>query len=474
MSKVYDHITIGAGASGMAMSCLLQRQNSNNLVLEAHHFLGGSASFYYRNGYCFDVGATTLSGIKHNGPLKHFLEKTNIELPLIEIDPGIISIINQKQIKHHANYLATIEQFKKAFPNISGKSIHDFYDKLNQINSLAYHIISKNNLPLRSPFQSLELLKPSNLKAIELLPLLNKSFANYLPEEFNASEELKKVIDEVLFITAQNNAQNTPALFGILGLMYPTDTYYLNGGMKTLFDILKKHSGEIKINQKVISIEKKNSHYIVQTNKETFLAKSIISTLPEKNLDLILKKEVKQSSETWSAFTLYFTVPNKIKTESLYYQMHVKNIPIANTKSYFASFSHPNDHQRNFNQRRTVSISTHIMPSVFNKLNSEEYQKQKEQLGEYIIQNFIEYFQLERHEIENLELGTSKTFEHYTNRYQGSVGGYGHHLNQNLLDKIYQSEIDKNFYSIGDTTFPGQGIAAVIYGAMSLESFLYR
>jgi phytoene dehydrogenase-like protein len=51
---------VGGGLSGMATALLLQSNGFSTILLEAHTQLGGCSGFYPRNGFSFDVGATTL------------------------------------------------------------------------------------------------------------------------------------------------------------------------------------------------------------------------------------------------------------------------------------------------------------------------------------------------------------------------------------------------------------------------------
>jgi phytoene dehydrogenase-like protein len=473
MQEIYDFLIIGAGASGLAISSLLQKDGQKTITLEAHSLLGGSSSYFYRGHYSFDVGATTLSGIKNNGPLASYLKLIDLDLELKKIDPGIIVRINNKEIKHFSDQEKFLNELVNAFNTISPDSFKKFIIENHAYDNLGYQAIAHNKLPKRSLSKFYEFISLNNLNYVSLLKLLNKSYYDFISKDLQTNEDFRNMLSEMLFITAQNNIFQTPALFGILGINYPNDTYYMMGGMKSFSDKLKSKAGPIKTNHKVLSIIKKESHFEVTTEKNKFLAKNVISTLPRINNELLFNPTYKPiEKESWSAFTLYFTVPTHIKIDSLYYQIHIPKIPHLNTKSYFCSFSHPEDLKRNFNGRHTVTISTHAMPSIFSNLDKIEYEKIKNEIGNYILDHFLKSFHLNKEEIENLEFGTPKTFEKYTNRFQGSVGGIGHDLSRNLLKMIYLEDREKNFYALGDTTFPGQGIAAVIYGATSLYSAL--
>jgi phytoene dehydrogenase-like protein len=481
MKSIYDYVIIGAGASGLGISALLNKRGFNVLTLEAHYYAGGSSSYFFRDGHLFDAGATTLSGLKENGPLARFLNQSDIVLPTKKIDPGLISLINNKKIKRFSNLDLFRNEIVTAFPDLHQKDLTKFLINLHSIEIDGYKTIQENYLPIRSLIDFTNLIKIQNLNKLGLIPLLFKDFFSLIPDSLKKNESFLNLMNEILFITSQNNISDTPALMGALGFQYPTDTHYCMGGMKTFVDLLKTKVPNLKVSTKVLKIEKNNNEFSIFTNKEIFKSKNIISTLPIWNNNQLMPSNKKiqitpkiDINQLWSAFTLYFTVPDSLKIESLYYQVHTEQIIHAKTKSYFVSFSDPEDLDRNKKNRLTVTISTHIKPLIFEHLSREEYIIRKNEIQNFIIKNFIEKFELQNTDIENLESGTSKTFEHFTNRYQGLVGGIPHSIGRPLKEILFANENLPGFYHLGDTSFPGQGIAAVIYGALTLDHFLSK
>lgn len=474
MHKTYDYIVIGAGAAGLGIAALLQNEKLKILTLEAHYYPGGCASYFFRNRYTFDVGATTLSGMKNNGPLKQFLKACNLELELIKIDPGIISCIDGKKIRRFSDSTKYAQELNSLFEIPNQENILNFLLKQNQIEEQSLTLINQNLLPKRELSELSSLIHPQNVKNIFLSPLLFKSYWDFLPEHLKNNPHLLKIFSEILFITAQNDALNTPALFGIMGVNYPADTYYHLGGMKGFIKNLADQAGEIKLRSMVKKITTENDLFILHTDQGNYKTKNVISSLPRKNnLKLLNKTSMQDSKDLWSAFTLYFTIP-QMELESLYYQIHTEKIPYLGTESFFVSFSHPDDHARNHHQRLTVTISSHAQFKLFEHLNADDYALMKSTITNFIIQKFCENFNIDKESINHLESGTPKTFEFYTNRHRGEVGGVGHHLDQSLMSRIFFKDLAPNFYEIGDHVMPGQGIAAVLYGALALKAHLDR
>ena len=62
-----DVAVIGAGIAGMATAARLQARGLTTIVLEAHGQAGGCAGYFRRQGFAFDVGATTLVDFEPGG-----------------------------------------------------------------------------------------------------------------------------------------------------------------------------------------------------------------------------------------------------------------------------------------------------------------------------------------------------------------------------------------------------------------------
>ena len=64
--------------------------------------------------------------------------------------------------------------------------------------------------------------------------------------------------------------------------------------------------------------------------------------------------------------------------------------------------------------------------------------------------------------------GTPRTFEHYTHRRHGMVGGVPHSVRQPMWRTPKHRTPLENFHLVGDTVYPGQGVPAVVLGALNL------
>src|SRR5262245_36385331 len=67
MAAMKQVAIVGAGIAGMSTAARLQARGISTIVFEAHGRPGGCAGYFWRKGFSFDVGATTLVDFEPGG-----------------------------------------------------------------------------------------------------------------------------------------------------------------------------------------------------------------------------------------------------------------------------------------------------------------------------------------------------------------------------------------------------------------------
>lgn len=463
-------LIIGAGAAGIAISNLLHHSGVDFLCLEAHSMPGGSAGYFRRGKFIFDAGATTLSGIQDEGPLSRFLNLCQLKPELLKIDPGIIFGVNGNRIQRFADSKLWVEEQRKVFPKVHLESM---WRDLAQDNEFAWSLVKDSAAFPPESLSHLLKLTSHPFKKLKLIPLLTQTLEDRL-EKYQLTPEYKNFLDEILLISTQAPLNKATALMGIMGLSYPEDTWYPMGGMKGFFETLTSPlEGKILYRHPVTRIEKVKDGFLVRTDKGEFHCRRLISSLPVWNTKKMLGfesslKNIPFSSEGYGALTGYYRIKLKQEPSSLYHQVHTMKIAHASSGSLFLSLSPLKDLKRHDGESVTLSVSTHIRYKDYQHAIQLDRKTMRAAWDQQFAAIISEYFGENLLELENLGLGDPGTFERYTLRSQGLVGGLPHTLRRNIFTFPHQSTGVKNFYQIGDTTFPGQGIVAVIQGALNL------
>ena len=479
---MYDYIIIGSGYGGVSAAGLLAKKGFSTLILESHITIGGCASFFKRKGFTFDAGATTLSGVLDHQPLGRLFNKLEIKPNLKKLEPGMIIHINDKKITRYADKNKWIKESSKMF----GIDQKDFWDKIYDLENKSWDLIANNyRLPPRNIVDLICLAKPSNLKYIPLIPGLIQPVSKLLKKYgLDRNKEFIQFIDEQLLISTQNISNQSPYLTSAIGLAYPSETYYPYGGITKPLDLVLNYSkakgNEIKFKEKVTLIERKKDFYQVTTQRgNIYTAKGIISNIPIWNMinicnDTDIKNyfidQAESFKSSWGAFTLYFAIENNFPIETAYYQIHSrKNLPYSSGKSFFVSFSLDDDYEKSPEGYRTVTISTHVNVSDWENIDEIEYERRKQALENAILDDFDYYFpQAKTTEKLFVNSGTPNTFEFFTKRYRGFVGGIPHSIKKNVLQLTPNVTPFDNFYLVGDTVFPGQGTPSVVLGSLNV------
>lgn len=502
--EIYDFAVLGAGYGGLSAAALLAKQGYRVALLEAHTVIGGCASYFKRRLegsfelFTFDVGATTLSGLKANQPIAKLINELGLndfaESKIKHLDIGMVVKLDGDEICRYANLEAWLKEAKNKFCRADDfqaqANMQNFWQEVYDIDKLSWKLLAENKkLPPTSPKDFIDAIKLSNLKGLKLLPGLFLSLMDLLKKHnLEKNEKFIRFLEEQILITTQNSLEKSPALTSALGLAYPSETYYPYGGIHCLAqEILKKiksYEGDLFLGFKVnaINFDNKTFEVLCSEKNKSIQAHNIISNIPlwsmamiDSNLEDYKKYFSKLSenySDAWGAFVVNFAIPQDFSIKSAYYQIHTKKqIPYCDSKSFFVTMSLDDDTDKAALGWRTVTISLHTKVDLWKGLAEDEYKIQKMKVQNAIMDEFYDAFpEADKSKTKLLSSATPKTFNHFANRYY--VGGIPHSIDKNMLLMPKANTPVKDLYMVGDTSFPGQGIPAVIYSAFNVVNSL--
>ncbi len=201
----YDHIVVGSGASGLAMSLLLATNGNKVLLLEKAPHIGGSLSRFSRGGIAFDTGFHFTGGLHEGGILSDILSVLGIR---DAIQPVFLSETSENQFifeSHDKRYehASGVDQIKKKFKGYfpgEVSAIDRYFDlvvsvcsRTPSLNLQANTIVPPN---LDEDFVSLDQV----LKSLTSDPLLRGLLAGYAmcygvrPDEISFANHSRMVL----------------------------------------------------------------------------------------------------------------------------------------------------------------------------------------------------------------------------------------------------------------------------------------
>lgn len=473
----YDVIIAGSGMGGMSAAAMLANDGYKVLILEAAHAPGGCSSSYYRKGYWFESGATTLIGFDEHQPLSKLESATGIEIPRIKLEPSMQVHFEGKTLTRYRNAKEWITEASRIFGNQEAQ--RSFWKLALEISDIVWQASGNNAFfPPETLSEWLRVPLQNNLSHAWVLPYAIRSVADVLTHYGLNDKRFRRFIDEQLMITAQSTAEDTPFLFGAPALTYTNcSNYYVPGGLikmvEHIRDFVSEKGGELHTREPVEHIKKEHEGYLVFTSKGIYAAPTVVSNIPVWNMQDVTSGEIKdyfrkesdKYSEAWGAFTLGLVTTDSYPEDlPLHHQLHIpegESIPDTSSNSVFVSMSHTDDKIRSKKGNRVLNVSCHTDTDIWFSMNG-NYEKRKQEVENHIVEHLKKTLPGFRNsEMVNVFSGTPVTWQNWVRRKRGRVGGIPQSMGRSILDWTSASPPFKGLYLCGDTVFPGQGIPGV-------------
>lgn len=469
-------VVIGAGVAGLTAAALAARSGARVKIFERHTVVGGCASFYQRQGYRFDVGATVAGGFGEHGIHARIFRLLGCELAAQRVDPAMIVHLPDMRVVRYGDERWRAERMRAFGPGAEG-----FWRRQERTATLAWDFAGRfPDLPRdRTGLRALlGALRPRTLA----LPLrLGRSVAAYLPD----NARLRRFVDAQLLITAQAGAAETDWLYGATALDLAREgVYHLEGGIAAISELLaralRRLGGEIAYGAAVTAIRLEHGRVagITLADGRKIAARHVVAAVPAGNvLELLppgaaprLQAATARRRTGYGAFTAYVGLPAGIvPPEIVTHHQFVRDItgPMGEGRTAFLSFSTPGDRKRARNGGTAVTISTHTaVPRWEQVFGDGTYGDEKMRLGALLLEALDAIVPGAAAAAEVVEFATPHTFERYTGRLRGFVGGNPQApWEANVFGAGRVSGI-AGLQLCGDTVFPGQStVGAALSGA---------
>lgn len=485
-------VVIGAGIGGLTTGALLADAGYDVTVLETEPYPGGSAGTFFHQGYRYDAGATLAGGFHPDGPHTLVGERLGIAWPVRETHPAWTVHLPDRQVALSRDYADVIAQFPAS----------ERFWRAQEAVAETVWAMSAQGIPW--PPQSVaELwrLARTGITALpgslSVLPLAFQSARDWF-SRFGLDEDttFMRFADAQLLISAQTTSSHANALYSATALdLARQGVYHVQGGIgglaQSLAEAIQVRGGRVlyKHRASTIDVVDGGARAVIalkQRREEVRIpADFVIANLTPWSLDTLLgaasparlRREVARRDLGWGAFVLYLGVNTNRLPQGLadHHQIVTEmDGPLGEGRSIFVSMSPAWDDTRAPQCYRAVTVTTHTVVQPWWDLierDPEAYKARKALYTERLLAGIDGAIPGFRAAIDRVMPGTPVTYQTWTNRHLGMVGGFPQ---VSLFTARGPRTGIPNVRLVGDSIFPGQSTAAVTFGAMRVAADVQR
>ena len=474
-------LIVGAGVAGLSAALLLQHSGANVTILEVHDKVGGCAGYFSAGEYGFPTGATAVLGLETGGLHQQIFDMIGAPLPPFEPIDGLRVFLPDKTIFMAHDARKWRNERRKLGGNLRNQTL--FWRLQELVADAGWKSLSRHpSLPL----QRLEDLK-RNLRLVDprLWPLAPAQIPTVgeVMRALNIGQDraFRALIELGLIITTQSSADETPFLNGAAGLdLWRHGAQHLRGGAgelcRHLSELFLQRGGEIEFKTRAVSLERESAGWKITTTRGEFCAPIVAWNAGLQSLREVaqlhepkpqLDQNIARGKRQWGAVNLYCALREDAIPAD--FGLHAQVLcdyeaKAGDGRDVFLSLSLPGDTMQAPPGFRALNVSTHTHLSEWENLDAKSYRAQKREWRERLLDGVrVALPDFDAH-AKFVIAATPSTWESYTHRFGGGVGGFPlTRRNANL--RAVGSRVQPGLWCIGDSVFPGQGtVAAALSG----------
>ena len=488
----FDLIVIGGGFGGLATAGSAQRAGFKTALLEAHTKLGGCAGYFERGPYTFDAGATALMGLGHGEPIGDLLDSLGLDFQGVPT-PSYRVHLPDRTLDVVSDPAAFEAASARAFPSI-GRAGSLFWKLQAAVGETLFRAAGRvPRLPLRS-FGDLA----HDLRVLGLSGLLAASTWVLTVEQvlrlFGLADD--RPFHSLIAMLLQDTAQAGPETVPFANAAACLHAYRLGmsrpqGGMKALAEGIGERfaawGGDLRTATLVDRVEQDDQGvFLIKTRRrQTLRARQVVFNLPidlsakllGRSLEGRLGRLETKSRAAWSAFTAYLAIDRAALPDDgpLFHQvLQDYDKPIHDGNNALISLSPPGDLGYGPAETRVATMSTHVRPSAWTGLDPEARACLKAEYARRMLAALRQALPEAAKSLKHAEFATPQSFQRYTRRHDGAVGGPPARLGNTNLCAVGADALGPGLWLVGDSVFPGQGTMAVVLSAKNVVDRLRK
>jgi C-3',4' desaturase CrtD len=486
----HEVVVVGGGIGGLTVAALLAARGVNVCLLEKESRAGGCLASVQKFGYEFETSA----GLYSSWQPGEIHQRVFAELPANAPEVSLVSppYVVRLPDKTDIALLHDDEEFaaalRRSFPECPGEAV-GFYRELAPLGDALMRVARRfPDLATASRMRRMRAASTEARIAPRILSAMTHTAAQHLTR---TSTRFRRFIDAQLQIFAQCDSASCAYLYAAIALTIPRrGMYSLRGGAAALthalLEAIKRSGGTVRLNTTALRLSYDRSGRATGVDLlsgETVEAtRAIVSNLTVWDTYGKLVRtthtpeEVRRQLKTlrgWGAYLLFLGMDEERRARLpadhiLALTDWQEGQSFDPEQAQFMMATAPAGEMRAPEGKRAVTVSAFTEASQWFAFHEDEteLEEQDQSMLEGLWQRLHAALPELGDGVEVIETWTPRAFYDATRRKLGMVGGVGQSLEVFGPASLTHKTALPNLFMVGDTVFPGQGVAAVTQSAL--------
>lgn len=481
-------MVIGAGFGGLGAAMGLVERGARVTVCELLDYPGGCAGTFTRRGLRFDAGATLSSGLGDGQLFARWLQARGVPLATARLDPVVELRAPGLRLAVCADRAAFVERMA-AQAGARADAVRRFFALQGEVAEALWRVLDDPGLLpplglsglLRHAARLGSYLPIARWVGRPLLDVLRHCGVAELPA-------LRLFCDAVCQITVQCPASEAEAPFALATLDYFfRGTRHVQGGIgglaRALVTGLTQLGATVCYHRPVQSLTPEpGGGWRVQTRRGPIRARAVVANLLPQALQRLLSAPNQRLARLarpldagWSAAMLYLLARAPAGAPSAAHHLELVGDPSAaliEGNHLFASISGADEETRAPVGTRVITVSTHLPAPRLAGLSPAATAAYVATVQARMREVFAAQAPEWSTAIEQCMTASPRTFERYTRRPGGLVGGAPRRAGLHNYRGAWPRPVAPDLWLVGDSQFPGQSTLAAALGGLRVAAAL--
>ena len=282
---MYDVAIVGGGIAGFATALRLQAKGLTTIVLESHGQPGGCSGFFRRQGFSFDVGATTLVDFGTGGVGGELLGSVGMAPIDGEALPGYVAWLPDRRVTLLRDPIAWSRERRNALGDTPGhRSLWRLLDRLAEVFWRASRRGAK--LPIRGISDAIRAVRSVGLDGLPLTRYLRWTVADALRAHgLSQDRAVNGLLAMLIQDTVHGTVAEAPLINAALGItIRGAGLTRPRGGMRGFWKALvtryRQLGGELRVGRKVEQVQGHQGDFRIETRRGVVAASQVVVAVP--------------------------------------------------------------------------------------------------------------------------------------------------------------------------------------------------